>query len=339
MLARIAQELLWLGRDLIRAEHTARMLDGAFHADVAGGMGGAGGRVPLSWEAVLTIIGAEATVVPEDGLAAETEEPPWIDDPGQLGRVAVVRLLTLDEDSPASIVSCIARARERARALRDVISTEMWEAVNSCHLLLGRYDLPMALQTGPYGLFQEVKERCALFWGLLDRTMLRDEGRSFLEAGGRYQEADMVLRMLRVAIPPGERDDELPERFTYDSEALALLHAVGGVQAYRRAIRLAPGVDTVTRFLLYDSSYPGSVAFSVQALRDALETADAQPRSSPPVLRLGRLIAELELQRRTPQSAGPIADVLARVQDELTLVEGDIDERYFAIAPQPVAHM
>ena len=36
MLARIAQELFWLGRDLTRAEHTARMLDGAFHADVAG---------------------------------------------------------------------------------------------------------------------------------------------------------------------------------------------------------------------------------------------------------------------------------------------------------------
>ena len=150
----------------------------------------------------------------------------------------------------------------------------------------------------------------------------------------------MVLRMLRVAIPADDRDGDLPERFTYDSEALALLHAVGGFQAFRRAIRLAPGVDTVTRFLLYDSSYPGSVAFSVEALREALLTADAQPRSSPPVLRLGRLIAELELQRRTPQSAGPIADVLARVQDELTLVEGDIDERYFAIALQPVgAHV
>ena len=38
MLARIAQELFWLGRDLTRAEHTARMLDGAFHADVAGAL-------------------------------------------------------------------------------------------------------------------------------------------------------------------------------------------------------------------------------------------------------------------------------------------------------------
>jgi len=43
MLARIAQELFWLGRDLTRAEHTARILDGAFHADVAGVPGELGG--------------------------------------------------------------------------------------------------------------------------------------------------------------------------------------------------------------------------------------------------------------------------------------------------------
>ena len=61
MLARIAQELFWLGRDLTRAEHTARMLDGAFHADVAGGPGERG--IALSWEAVLEIIGAKPAAI------------------------------------------------------------------------------------------------------------------------------------------------------------------------------------------------------------------------------------------------------------------------------------
>ena len=36
MLARIAHELYWIGRQLARAEHTARMLDGVFHADLQG---------------------------------------------------------------------------------------------------------------------------------------------------------------------------------------------------------------------------------------------------------------------------------------------------------------
>jgi uncharacterized alpha-E superfamily protein len=84
------------------------------------------------------------------------------------------------------------------------------------------------------------------------------------------------------------------------------------------------------RFLLFDASYPGSVASSVAALAAALSAADEQPRSSPPVLRLDRLIADLELQRRTP--GGGLAETLERVQDELVLVDRDIDARYFAIA-------
>jgi uncharacterized alpha-E superfamily protein len=330
MLARIAQELFWLGRDLARAEHTARILDGAFHADVAGAPGERG--IALSWEGVLETIGAKPPALGEEEPAAA--EASW--GSASLGRAQVARLLTLDTDNPASVVSCVARARERGRTMRDVISTEMWEALNSFYLLLGRHDLHAALEAGSGGFFsycQEVKEHCALFWGLLDRTLLRDEGRAFLEAGGRIEEADMILRMLRVAIPAGPLEDG------HETEALALLHAVGGFQAYRRAVRVAPTVGPVIRFLLFDSAYPGSVASSVEALSAALAAADAQPRSSPPVLRLGRLIADLELQRRAPDAGGALEQVLERVQDELELVDRDIDARYFAIAALTAVHI
>ncbi len=261
------------------------------------------------------------------------EEEAALPDPEPLGRSEVARLLTLDTESPASVVSCVARARERGRTLRDVISTEMWEALNSFYLSLGRYDLDAAVRTGPYSVYQEVKERCALFWGLVDRTMLRDEGRAFLEAGDRIEEADMVLRMLRVTVPTGSLDDG------HESEALGLLHAVGGFQAYRRAVRYPPTVGFVVRFLLFDGSYPSSVASSVESLRDALFAADAQPRSSPPVLRLGRLIADLELQRRAPDAGNALTETLKRVQDELELIDHDIDTRYFAIAALSAVHL
>ncbi len=346
MLARIAQELYWLGRDLTRAEHTARMLDGAFHADVAGGASGPATRgIAISWRGVLAVIGAKPPG--RDPALSARPEAPGEHEPGDavpslltLGRREIAPMLTLDTETPASVVSCVYRARERARALRDVISTEMWEALNSFYLLLRRYDLEAALATGPYSVYQEVKERCALFWGLLEKTMLRDEACAFLEAGGRIEEADMVLRMLLVAVPAQRRPEPAADGgSSHETEALALLQAVGGFQAFRRSAHQSPDLSRVGGFLLYESAYPGSVIAALIALREALETADQSPRSSPPVLRLGRLIADLELQQRTVQNADSLAQLLAGVQSELGLIDGAIDERYFTFAGVAPVHI
>ena len=317
MLARIAHELYWIGRQLSRAEHTASMLDGVFHADVQGRRDDAGVR--LSWDALLAIMGAER--------------------PERSGtRDEVVQRLTLDRTNPASVASCVTQAREGARTVRDVFSAEMWEAINTFHLGLLRRDNSAALRTGPYSVYAYVKERCGLFWGLTGRTMLRDEAHAFLEAGARIEAADMVLRMLRVALPvPTDDDEDAPRR---DGQALALLQAVGGFQAFRRAVPAPPNARPVGRFLLYERAYPDSVVASVEALHDALTDADANYRNSPPVLRLGRLQADLDFRSRAlDDDAGGVTQMLGRVQQELAHVDADIAQRYFGGASPPVPRL
>src|ERR1700749_2312390 len=204
MLARIAHELYWIGRQLARAEHTSRMLDGVFHADLQGRPDDPAG-VRLSWDALLTIVSGE----PPETSASRDE---------------VLRLLTLDAGHPTSILNCVTHAREGARTVRDVFSGEMWEAINTFHLGLLQRNISAAVQTGPYSIYAYGRERCGMFWGVTARTMLRDEAYAFLQAGAAIESADMVLRMLRVALP-GEGAEA-------DGQALALLQAVGGFQAY-----------------------------------------------------------------------------------------------------------
>ena len=116
VLARIAHELFWLGRNLARAEHTARMLDGVFQASLQGRPDDPAG-VTLDWSSLLAIMGAPPG-----------EAPARRDD--------VLRALTLARDNPTSVVACVGRAREGARTVRDVISAEMWEAVNTTNMQL-----------------------------------------------------------------------------------------------------------------------------------------------------------------------------------------------------------
>jgi len=314
MLARIAHELFWLGRNLVRAEHTARMLDGVFQADLQGRPDDPMG-VTLTWGSLLVVMGAS------------------VDDVQQARRDEVLARLPVDPDEPASIVSCIARAREGARTVRDVISAEMWEAINTTNISMHDGDISARLRSGPYSFYQHVKERTALFWGLTSRTMLRDDASAFLQAGGRIESADMVLRMLRVAVPPGTEEGHAVR----DGQALALLQATGGFQAFRRAVPAAPNALPVVRFLLYERAYPDSVAASVDATLEVLQRADAQPRSSEPILRLSRLGADLEFRAREETDASLLSARCETVQRELALVDQDIADRYFAgaMAPHP----
>jgi uncharacterized alpha-E superfamily protein len=263
--------------------------------------------------------------------------PPAYDRPGVHGRASrdeIVALLSTDPTNVNSVVASVERAREGARTVRDVISAEMWEAINGFQLGLGEAAVGVVGYGGPYSFVSYVKSRAALFWGVASRTMLRDEAYAFLDAGGRFEGADMVLRMLRVALPgPGESADEHVFSLR-DGQALALLQAVGGLQAYRRASASAPSAAAVANFLLFTLSYPDSVAASVSAVRDALLLADASPRTSDPVLRLSRILADLGFRGRSIDADSALLDVCELVGSELALTDIDISERYFGgVAP------
>jgi uncharacterized alpha-E superfamily protein len=101
-----------------------------------------------------------------------------------------------------------------------------------------------------------------------------------------------------------------------------------------------PNAGPVGRFLLYERAYPDSVAASVEALHDALTEADATYRNSPPVLRLGRIQADLDFRSRAPdsQDAG-VGPLLGQIQRELAQVDADISQRYFGGASPPVPRL
>ena len=89
-------------------------------------------------------------------------------------------------------------------SVRDVISAEMWEAINSVHLGLARRRDRRDRLRRPL-LLRQLRQESRALLGLASRTMLRDDAYAFLDAGGRFESADMVLRMLRVALPPARR--------------------------------------------------------------------------------------------------------------------------------------
>jgi uncharacterized alpha-E superfamily protein len=303
MLARIAHELYWLGRNLARAEFTARAVEAVFQAELQGASDGLPG-VSFGSGGLLAMLGDSE----RDGANGSEA----------LGS------LTRDARRPGSMLASIERAREGARTVRDVISAEMWEAINTTALgLRGGGQPGWAAPAGPYLAAQYVKQRTALIWGVADRSMLRDEAKCFLDAGCMIEVSDMVLRMLRIALPTGEVAPA-------DGHALILLQAVGGFHAYLRAVTAPPNAQPVARFLLFERAYPDSVAACVDSLHEVFTAADAGPRNSKPVLRVSRLAADLDFERRTLPDGAELTGICERTQQELARIDQDVAERYFA---------
>src|SRR5579864_6355692 len=102
MLSRVADSLYWMSRYLERAEHTARLIDVQLNLM----LDQAGGDMNLRWRQLLRSL-----------------RMPQPD--GEVDAYSVMQSLTFDAGSTSSIVSCIASARENARQVRELISSEM----------------------------------------------------------------------------------------------------------------------------------------------------------------------------------------------------------------------
>lgn len=310
MLARIAHELYWLGRNLARAEFTARAVDAVFQAELQGASDASPG-VSFGSGGLVAMLGD-------------------VGDSELRGRTALEHL-ALDPQRPGSMLASIERTREGARTVRDVISADMWEAINTTSLgLRGNGQPGWAAPASTALAAQYVKERTALIWGVANRSMLRDEAKCFLDAGGLIEIADMVLRMLRVALPRTMVNGEARDAGPADGQALILLQAVGGFHAYLRAVTAPPNADPVARFLLFERAYPDSVAACVDSLHEVFMVADASPRNSKPVLRVSRLVADLDFQRRALPDGAELTGICEQTQQELARIDQDVADRYFA---------
>ena len=173
-----------------------------------------------------------------------------------------------------------------------------------------------------------------MFWGVTGRTMLRDEAHAFLQAGAAIESADMVLRMLRVALPlGGEGAEALPARRP-GARAAAGRRRLPGLPPQRPA---PPNAGPVARFLLFERDYPDASRSRSRRCTTRSPPPTRATAARPPVLRLSRMIADLDFRARAAASTPASRTRSATSSSELAQVDADIAHRYFGGPVQPVA--
>jgi uncharacterized alpha-E superfamily protein len=196
--------------------------------------------------------------------------------------------------NPNAILSCVERARENARAVRDQISREMWEQLNRLyHLAQGANVASIA--RNPYDFFSDIRNGSHLFQGVTDATMAHSEGWEFIQAGKYLERADKTVRILDVKYHTLSADEASESVSLASLQWIALLKSCSAFEPYRHT---HPQLQSwrVAHFLLLDRAFPRSVAFCLEQTRGALRRISGSPADRPANAAertIGRLCAEL----------------------------------------------
>ena len=310
MLSRVADSLYWINRYVERAENISRFVEvsEAMALDCP----------PGSAEPWLPLIDASGDRELFDELYPAG------------GPEQVVEFLVRAEANPYSVVNCIAIARENARQIRDVITTEMWEQLNDTYWTL--LDSEGFWKQQPQERLRDICRACQLFYGITDATLSRDLSWHFSRLGRLLERADKTTRILDVKyfllLPtPDEVGGVLDEL-----QWISLLRSAGAYQMFRQSQQQAIEPKAVAAFLLLDPIFPRSVRYCLERINETLRIVRGQAvPGAPDELEClsGLTLARWSYTSIDELIAGGLHESIDDLQSDLNRLHDLVEQRYF----------
>ena len=236
MLSRVANTLYWMVRYVERADNLARLID-------------VNEQLLLDWERLdserlrdfwMPIVWSAG----DDALYGELY--------GSGNSADVIRFLTDDRRNPNSILSCLVQARENARTVRDQLSDELWEELNSLYLFVISADGERMLRDDPPRYYGFIRRSVFTFPGIAASTIDRSRGWDFMDMGRHLERADKTTRFLDIStfLPP-----TAPMAMHWN----AIVRSCGAMGAYRSVNAGAVEPKKVFDLLVFSRTFPRSV--------------------------------------------------------------------------------
>jgi uncharacterized alpha-E superfamily protein len=259
MLSRVADSIYWMSRYIERADSVARFIDVNLH-------------ILLDM-----VVGSDPQWMPLVNTTGDARE--FNERYGEPTRENVIRFLTFDGSYGSSILSCVRMARENARSVREIISSEMWEQINSFYLMVTDASRRGGTLFSPHDFYGEIRRAAQLFAGITDATMSRGEGWHFYRLGTMLERADKTSRIVDVKyfiLLPSVSHVGSP----YDDiQWSALLKSTGGLEMYRKQYGLISPYSVV-EFLILDRHFPRSVQYCLGRAEESLHAISSSERGT-----------------------------------------------------------
>jgi len=318
MLARVAESMYWIARDVERADTYARLLE-VSHA--------------MALERDATIVGGRHTVwEPLVEITGDLDQ--FLVNHRRADERSVVWFLSLNPANTNSVVSCIRRARRNARGVRDLLPTELWEALNGIYLDLRAWPPGRISTEGVYPFCRMVRRSSHLIQGMADQTMRQDAPWHFLRIGRFLERAEKTARLLEAKFHFARPADPLAIAPVDLYHWQSLLRSAGADEAY---LRMELGISSpleIARFLIVDEYFPRSVNYCLGQVADSLDAlvvADVMSVHASALVRARA--ARGEIMRDADRLVGSVVgSLMDRVQQRCNGIHEALDGSCFALS-------
>jgi len=318
MLSRLADSTYWMSRYIERAENVARFIDVNLYL-----------------------------MLDQDPLLEKQQWLPLVVTTGdyadfqarykQATRENVLNFLIFDAQNPNSILSCLQKARENARTMREVISTEMWAQVNGFYHMVQNAMSSQTTKDFPQSFCREVKQASHLFQGVTDATFTHGEAWHFVQLGRLFERADKTARILDVKyfiLLPKVEDIGTPIDLILWT---ALLKSATAYEMYRKKFnRIDP--FRIAEYLILDREFPRSMRHCLIKAEESLRSITGTPvgtYANAAERRLGRLRSELDYGNIQEIIRGGLHEYLDDFEAKLNALGEDLFAIYLAPNPLP----
>lgn len=325
MISRVAESCFWLHRYVERAECTARLLAVNRFTVLDAAIQGR-----ERWRPVIVVVGEEKRfreLVGEGGFDDDDRAEHY---------------LTWEEENPISIQASIYWARENARTIREVISPEMWETLNTFFQWLNGPEGAAEFREDRANFYQKVRDMTAQFQGTCHCTMLQEEAFDFMNLGMMLERVSQTARVMDVMHHWLSAAPAHPNFVTALESAqwAALLRFCSATEPFFKRASTAPTGPRVAEFLLKDEAFPRSALHCLDRARAFLERIQRRiGRARPPaayelILPLSEGLRERSMDQIFAQG---LHHELTRIIDTTAAACELISNEYFYPGPAKVS--
>ncbi|MGJ5641690.1 alpha-E domain-containing protein [Formosa sp. S-31] len=263
MLARIANNLFWMGRYIERAEHLARFINVNYFSSLD-----APDKLSRDRQFVLHSICEMVGGIECDKKNLVEEE--------------VLFNAVLNPENPNSILNCVKYARENANTSRDLVSSELYEALNKFYHFVMNYPKDYFKQRGLHDFTSHVTNQTSVLKGKMRSTLLHDDIYSIIKVGINMERATQVTRIIKAKYEDVEQTVEKKKKNPMKNsfEWITLLKCAGAYDLNRRLYKKTPTQLTALEFLIVNPHCTKSVIYSLHQMSKYINRLDPAKVSS-----------------------------------------------------------